>query len=131
MRFSFGLACAWPALALAQQAPAAAPTPASGLLQSVLGLAVVVVAILAFAWLAKRLSQPRGGRTSLLKLVASLPVGAKERVAVVEIADTWIVVGVTANQVNALHTLPKGESSIESVQPVHSFAQVLQGLKRK
>lgn len=131
MRRSLALACAWPALALAQQAPGGAPTPVSGLLQSVLGLSAVIVAILAFAWLAKRLSQPRDARSSLLKLVAMLPVGAKERVAVVEVADTWIVVGVTTNQVNMLHCLPRCESEAVAPPPAaRNFAQLLQSLKR-
>ncbi len=34
-------------------------------------------------------------------------VGPRERVVVVEVGDTWIVLGVTATHVNALHTLAR------------------------
>jgi flagellar protein FliO/FliZ len=33
-------------------------------------------------------------------------VGQRERVVVVEIGDDWLVLGVAAGQVRALHTLP-------------------------
>jgi flagellar protein FliO/FliZ len=33
-------------------------------------------------------------------------VGQRERVVVVEVGATWLVLGVTSNQVNTLHSLP-------------------------
>jgi flagellar protein FliO/FliZ len=35
-------------------------------------------------------------------------VGPRERVVIVEVEDTWLVVGVAPGRVNALHQMPKG-----------------------
>ena len=85
-------------------APAA--VGASGLLQAGLGMAMVVGLIFLCAWLARRFGLQRLGGGHLVKVVSSAAVGQRERVVVVEVADTWLVLGVTPHQVNTLHTLP-------------------------
>ena len=79
---------------------------AAGLLQAGFGLAMVLALIFLCAWAARRfgLQQPGSGR--LLKVVSSAMVGQRERVVVVEIGGSWLVLGVAAGQVRALHTLP-------------------------
>jgi len=90
--------------------PAAEPVrsfAAAGLLQAGFGLAVVLALIFGCAWLARRLGllqQPGGGR--LVKVVSSAMVGQRERVVVVEVGSTWLVLGVAAGQVRALHSMP-------------------------
>lgn len=85
-------------------APAA--VGASGLLQAGFGMAVVVGLIFLCAWAARRFGLQRLGGGQLVKVVSSAAVGQRERVVVVEVADTWLVLGVTPSQVNTLHTLP-------------------------
>jgi flagellar protein FliO/FliZ len=85
-------------------APAA--SSAGGLLQAGLGMAVVVGLIFGCAWLARRFGLQRLGSGNLVKVVSSANVGQRERVVVVEVGDTWLVLGVTPSQVNTLHTLP-------------------------
>ncbi len=77
------------------------------LLQVVFGLAVVLGAIALTAWLARRYMPAVRGAGGLVKVVGGVMVGPKERVVVVEVGETWLVLGVTAQQVNALHTLPR------------------------
>ena len=79
---------------------------ASGLLQAGFGMAMVVGLIFLCAWLARRFGLQRLGGGHLVKVVSSAAVGQRERVVVVEVADTWLVLGVTPSQVNTLHTLP-------------------------
>jgi flagellar protein FliO/FliZ len=78
------------------------------MLQVFIGLVAVLLLIAGTAWVAKRLGVARGGSSSLLHVVATASVGARERVVVVEVGDSWLVVGVAAGSVNALATLPKG-----------------------
>lgn len=106
--------------------PAAAAEPvrsfgASGLLQAGLGLVLVLVLIFLCAWAARRfglLQQPGAGR--LLKVVSSAMVGQRERVVVVEIGGSWLVLGVAAGQVRALHTLPAGNLSEAATAPARN-----------
>ncbi|MDP1927927.1 MAG: flagellar biosynthetic protein FliO [Thiobacillus sp.] len=94
--------------AAADAAPAV--SSAGSLLQVFIGLIAVLLLIFATAWIAKRLGVARGGSSSLLHVISSASVGARERVVVVEIGDNWLVVGVAPGSVNALMTLPKGET---------------------
>ncbi|BBR20385.1 flagellar protein FliO [Klebsiella sp. WP3-S18-ESBL-05] len=68
----------------------------------------IIVLILAAAWVVKRV-QPgtvQGRSGSNLKVSASASLGARERVVIVNVEDARLVLGVTAQQVTLLHTLP-------------------------
>jgi flagellar protein FliO/FliZ len=70
-------------------------------------LGLVLAAIAAFAWMLRRLTPGAIGTHGWLRVVGGAMVGPKERVVLVEIGDTWLVLGVAASSVNLLHTLPK------------------------
>ncbi|QID19737.1 flagellar biosynthetic protein FliO [Nitrogeniibacter mangrovi] len=69
-----------------------------------LGLLVVVAVLVACLWLLKRISAPRGGARGL-RVLGATPVGQRERVVLVEVADKVLVLGVAPGRVNTLHTL--------------------------
>jgi flagellar protein FliO/FliZ len=107
-------ALAWISLAAGAALPTV-PTPVaepvrslglSGLLQAALGLALVLALIFLCAWAARRFGLQQFGSGQLLKVVSSAMVGQRERVVVVEIGSSWLVLGVAAGQVRALHTMP-------------------------
>jgi flagellar protein FliO/FliZ len=79
---------------------------ASGLLQAGLGMLLVLGLIFLCAWMARRFGLQRFGGGQALKVVSSAALGQRERVVVVEVGATWLVLGVTTNQINTLHTLP-------------------------
>ncbi len=86
---------------------AAAPAVgAAGLLQAGFGMFAVLGLIFLCAWAARRFGLQRLGSGHLVKVVASTMVGQRERVVVVEVGGQWLVLGVTSNQVNTLHSLP-------------------------
>ncbi len=89
--------------------PAPAVSGAGSLLQVFIGLVAVLLLIAGTAWVAKRLGMATGGPSGLLTVVGTTSVGTRERVVVVEVGDSWLVVGVAPGSVNALMTLPKGE----------------------
>jgi flagellar protein FliO/FliZ len=70
-------------------------------------LGLVLAAIAAFAWLLRRMTPGAIGSRGWVRVVGGAMVGPKERVVLVEIGETWLVVGVAAASVNLLHTLPK------------------------
>ncbi|WP_077001470.1 flagellar biosynthetic protein FliO [Variovorax sp. KK3] len=112
--------CAHAALPTVPAAPAEPVAPvvgAGGLLQAGLGMAVVLGLIFLCAWAARRFGLPRFGSSPLLKVLGSAMVGQRERVVVVEVGQTWLVLGVTASQVNALHTLPAQALPAAAVPP--------------
>jgi flagellar protein FliO/FliZ len=102
-------------LALATEAarPAYVPPPAAAVssgsvLQVVLSLILVLAAVFVVGWILKRINLPQQGAGNALKVISGIAVGQRERIVLVEVNDTWLVVGVAPGQVNALHTMPKG-----------------------
>ena len=131
----WALACL-PELAHAASTQAAAPAPAvstaGSLLQVFIGLVAVLLLIAATAWMAKRLGVTRGGTSGLLHVVGSTSVGARERVVVVEVGESWLVLGVAPGSVSALTTLPRGSVQPSAVSvPTGPFAARLQQLIEK
>lgn len=125
-----GLLLGLPALAQAADAPAV--SAAGSLLQVFIGLVAVLLLIAATAWVGKRFGIARGGSSGLLQVIGSASVGARERVVVVEVGESWLVVGVAPGSVNALATLPKG--TLQPPSPAMSgapFAARLQQLLEK
>jgi flagellar protein FliO/FliZ len=123
-----------PAQAIAATAADTAPavSAAGSLFQVVIGLAAVLLLIAAAAWLARRMGVSQFGASSLLRVVSSAAVGTRERVVVVEVGESWLVVGVAPGSVNALMTLPKGDLPAASASPLASgFAARLQHMIEK
>ena len=132
-----GLNAGWgmlslPALAQAAEAPPPAISAAGSLLQVFIGLVAVLLLIAATAWVAKRFGVARGGASNLVQVISSASVGTRERVVVVEVGESWLVVGVAPGSVNALMTLPRGEARPASAPGLNSsFAASLQQLIQK
>ncbi len=78
---------------------------AAYLMQIVFSMAVVIGGIVALTWLMRRLQQRPGSPGASLRAVASLNVGARERVVLIEIGDKQILVGVAPGRVQTLHVL--------------------------
>jgi flagellar protein FliO/FliZ len=71
---------------------------------------LVLAAIAAVAWAAKRLNPAQtgsGGPGSALRVISATAVGQRERVVLVEVGATWLVVGVAPGQVSSLHSMPR------------------------
>jgi flagellar protein FliO/FliZ len=80
------------------------------MLQTVFGLAAVIAVLFLAAYFLRRLNGGRGfGSNGPLRVVGGLMIGTRERIVLVEIGDTWLVVGLVPGQIRTLHTLPKGE----------------------
>ena len=99
------LALVLPNLATAESSNA--PELGASVVQMLLGLGVVLVLVFASLYLLKRLAAPRGAAAGLLRVVASTAIGPRERVVVLEIGDTWMVLGTAPGSVTALTQLPR------------------------
>ncbi|SAL58940.1 flagellar biosynthesis protein, FliO [Caballeronia terrestris] len=110
-------------------AGSAAPSLGFGaVLQTLFGLVIVIGFVFGCAWLARKLGYQGGKRTGLVKVVGGASLGNKERVAVVEIGDTWLVVGAGPGNVRLLHTMPAGSAEAGGIgAETPAPAQTLQG----
>jgi len=108
------LSCAAPTAALAAgvgagETAAAIPDLGASALQMVFGLLVVLGLLLGALWLLKRIGQPRGAAAGLLRVVAGVAVGPRERVVILELGESWLVLGVAPGQVSTLAEIPRRE----------------------
>lgn len=107
-----------PGWAATETAPA---TPSLALTQVFLGLLLVVGTILALAWLSRRLGGALPGNGKVMKILAVLPLGTREKIVLVEVGGQQLMLGVTPGQINTLQVFEqpviKGMQSDKSVQP--------------
>lgn len=84
------------------------PAVSSGsIVQIIFSLLLVLAAIVLVAWLLKRMNLAQQGTAGHLKVIGGIAIGQRERVVLVEVDDTWLVVGVGPGQIRTLHTLAK------------------------
>lgn len=86
----------------------AAQSVASGVLPMLLSLILILGGFIGVAWLARRYL-PGVGKQGVVKVVGATMVGPRERVVVVEVEDTWLLLGVGAGQVRLLDKRAKPE----------------------
>lgn len=101
------------------------PSTTDGIGGAMSALIVVIALILALAWLAKRMPVLGGGAGSnpALRIVGSLALGPRERVIVIAVGDTQLLLGVGAGGTHTLHTLSEPLPVAASTTP--AFAQLL------
>ena len=124
------LGIVWPAFSkegAAQPGPLVAEPVSTGqYLQMVFGLLLVLGVIFALAWLIRRMGQFAAPTNAQIKVLGGINLGQREKVVVIQVADTQMVIGVAPGQVNALHTFDKPVLMNEGKAATESFAARLQ-----
>lgn len=119
--------------AMAATHPIEVPSVVStgGMIKITLSLFLVLAAIVAVAWLLKRMNVAQQGRGNLLKVIGSVAVGQRERIVLVEINETWLLVGVGPGQIRTLHTLAKDDTISPIPDADNQFGKMLSLLKSR
>jgi flagellar protein FliO/FliZ len=117
----------------AQTSAALEPLSSSYLLKLTGGLILVVIVIFGLAWMVKKMNLTPRSQTGLIKVVAGLNLGTREKILLLEIGDEQIVVGLCPGRIEKLHTLttPLNTDSIDvqAAGSMHSkFARKLNQL---
>lgn len=93
------------------------PLSAMSLLQTMMGLILVLGCIVLVAWLLKRTTSFHTAANGKMKVIAGLPLGTRERAVLVQIGDEQLLLGVTPQQVNLLCKLDKTLPADSSERP--------------
>ena len=92
-------------------------------------LALVIALILLCAVLLRRWGNRHARQGVRLQVVGSTAVGNRERVVIVDVEGTWLVLGVGSGQVSKLHELPappEPDTDDDAAKPfAQRFAQAL------
>jgi flagellar protein FliO/FliZ len=95
------------------------------LIQTTLALLLVLGLIFGFAFLIRKVQTNTPGNQDLIHIKSTLALGPKERLSLIEIDGTWILIGITPHSINHLHTLPQPpqNSPIPGVNSAKSWLQ--------
>ena len=80
-------------------------------------LAVVLAVIVALGWFVKRYTVQGGGSNVNFDVLGMLRLGPREKLLLVRVGDSQVLLGVTANAINSLQVLPK---ELELCAPKHA-----------
>ena len=120
------LICAEP---VKQQTPvtgSADPLAFSSLVQLTLGMVAVLALIIGLAWLLKRSGRFQMTAGGGLKILGGLSMGTRERVVLLQVGETQLLVGVAPGSIKTLHVLDKPlVAGNESATGGNGFAQQL------
>lgn len=97
----------WAGVAPASPAPRVGGDLVSGpgLGQMTLGLVVVLALIFALAWAVRRFGRVQSLPADALRVLGGLSIGARERVVLVKVGNTQLLLGVAPGRVQTLHVL--------------------------
>lgn len=128
--FSLFLLCLLPVTAMAADAKTAAvssPDTAKAMISMVLGLLAVLAVIFICAWLVKRMNGLQGANNSAMRVVSVIGVGPRERIALLDVGGTQVLVGITPQNIRRLHVFD--EPVVETGRKSESdFASRLQAM---
>lgn len=118
--------------ALAADAPAPGVSTGS-YVQAGLALCLIIGLLLATTWLARKVSGGKIFGQGGMKVIGGVALGPRERLVLVEVGDTWLVIGIVPGQIRTLHSLPKGAPLPDEMQarPEMPFAAWLKSVKDK
>lgn len=80
------------------------------LLRVLASLAAVLLVMLAMAWLARRSGLIRQRGRLPIQIIDQQSLGSRTRIALVEVENTRLILGITPQQVTLLHSLPRPAS---------------------
>ena len=103
-----------------------------GMGQTIFALLFIIAVLLGLAWALKRLGVTKVGNSNqFFKIISITTLGTREKIALVEIGETWLVLGMTASSINTLHTMPKGSIELPGqVDTAQIFAKLLEKIKK-
>ena len=99
------------------------------LLETLLGLGLVLALIFVLARVLQRMQGSVSGGNTVMKVVSSLSIGTRERILLLKVADKHILVAATPQSVSPLHVFDEMPEDLPEPQVQGSgFASLLQSM---
>lgn len=114
------------ALAQEEAEEVSAGVGSAQLLTVLMSLVLVVLLIFSLAWLVRRAGIGGGllTRSAAMKVIATLPLGTRERLVIVDVGGKQLLLGVTAHTIQTLHTFD-GSIPLPDKSANETFAEKL------
>ena len=121
------------AAATPESAVASSPPVDSGsVLQVLLGLVIVLLVIGGVAWVLRHVLRLQPTMSGQLRILGGLSMGPRERVVLLKVGETQLLLGVAPGRVHTLHVLEKPlvETGSESLLTNSFTAQLSRAINR-
>lgn len=112
-----------PAKSTSMQADTMQPLGAEYLVQFGLGLVVVLATVVVLVWVLRRVGQLQTSFGGTLKTLGGLSLGARERIVLIQVGDTQILLGVAPGRIQTLYILDTPLEKISTPQEGVSRSQ--------
>ncbi len=102
--------------------------PKEQLIKTSLSLLLVLILLLGLLWFMKRMGFGTGKRMGgFYRVLATSALGPKDKLVLIEIGDSWLLLGITSSSINTLHTMPAGSLDLNSEHKntAEQFAKLL------
>lgn len=123
--------CSLPVLAVENGTGATGGDPLSAgyLLKLIIGLLLVLGLIFLFAWAARKMRLAPGSDDGMIRVLSAISVGQRDRIALIQVGEEQILVGLSPGRMQTLHTLKEPLVPQQSQEPsASSFADRLNRL---
>ncbi len=107
-----------PTLVIAEVAKtSSSPITTDYMAKLLLSLGLVVVIIFALAWLVKRFNFIPQQNQGIIKVISTLSVGSRDRLALIQVGDEQLLIALTPGKISKLHSM---ENPVESINQSQS-----------
>lgn len=100
----------------------------SHLLSVTLALLFIVALIFAVSWFMRRFGQGVFSNTAQMKVIATMPLGTRERIMLIDVGGQQLLLGVTATNINTLHVFAEPVVLATSNTQTSDFSSKLMAL---
>lgn len=116
-----------------QNANSNSPQIGSGghLLNVTLGLMLIIGLIFGLSWFVKRFSQGPFSGNSHLKIIATMPLGTRERIVLIDAGGQQLLLGITPTHINTLHTFDIPITANQSDANTSDFGRKLMAILQR
>lgn len=108
------------------------PVNASSVLQTIFGLILVLAIIVLLGWLLKRSQYFHAAHHGQLKVLGAVSLGTREKAVLIQVGEQQLLLGVTPQQINTLHTLSEPlPVRVTHIKQSDSFAEKLKQMMQQ
>jgi len=109
------------------------PNMTGNLIQTTLGLLIVLLVIAVAAWAFKRFGNVHVGAQGRMKIIGGISLGTRERAVLLQVGEEQLVIAVSPGRIQTLHVLEKPVPVEAKLENTTSFSSRLQSaiLNRK
>lgn len=79
------------------------PVNADGLIELVFGLLFVIIVIFTLAWAFKRFGSGGLGMGGVIKVLAAMSLGNRDRIALISVGSQQLLIGISPGRISTLH----------------------------